>query len=437
MELSLQFDDVQATMEVYSFSELAGIQVLMGILATYESEHQVKTWVSNYFEKSLDKPVALGKQGSLYLRDVVKELQGVALRMTAETTAHNLNVTKDKRDGKREIPSGGTELVAAVTDAKKHITSKWKYFSCGGHFTPRFDYFTKCDNYHKAIMEKRNQQKDSLVLPPGEQEKQDAKWKERNRQKWAKKKDKDRKKKASCGAVSLVSTSSDSVNEAKSELEKQEVKVRKGRKLKKEVRVETGKEESLENKKQLHTSVSEALLKVLETLPTDTKAFLHPALSPPGASKKRESEKVPSQDQVAKRSKSSKSVAVADGVSLGHLDLMVTQLNKGIFGKMGNCSMIDKVYVPNVVLNTPSPSYGVSVAPSQYTTYVTQNKAGHGSQILFDLAARFGNVQFVPQEVGGILCMVAKVSRLSTEDMRHVSDFKLKWRERRIFKRVL
>jgi hypothetical protein len=43
---------------------------------------------------------------------------------------------------------------------------------------------------------------------------------------------------------------------------------------------------------------------------------------------------------------------------------MVAQLNKGIFGKMGNCSMIEKVYVPNnVVLKTPSPSYGVSVAP--------------------------------------------------------------------------
>ena len=37
-------------------------------------------------------------------------------------------------------------------------------------------------------------------------------WIERNRSRWAKKKDKDRKKKASCGAVSLVSTSADSVS---------------------------------------------------------------------------------------------------------------------------------------------------------------------------------------------------------------------------------
>ncbi len=67
---------------------------------------------------------------------------------------------------------------------------------------------------------------------------------------------------------------------AESELERQEVKVRKGRKPKKEVCVEAGKEESLENKKQLDTAVSEALLKVLEILPADTKAFLRPALAP-------------------------------------------------------------------------------------------------------------------------------------------------------------
>jgi hypothetical protein len=135
---------------INAFSELAGIQALMGILTTYESEHQVKTWVSNYFEKSLGKPVALGKQGSLHLRDVVKELEGVALRMVAETTAHNLNVTKDKRGGKRERPSGGVELVAVATDAKKHIDSKRKCNSCGGHYRSRFDYFTKCDNCQKA-----------------------------------------------------------------------------------------------------------------------------------------------------------------------------------------------------------------------------------------------------------------------------------------------
>jgi hypothetical protein len=138
------------------------------------------------------------------------------------------------------------------------------------------------------------------------------------------------RKKASCGAVSLVSTSSDSVVGTESELERQEVKV-KDRKMKKEGCVETGKEESLENKKQIDTSVSEALFKVLEIFPEDTKAFLQPALAPPETSKKREPEKVPSQVQGAKKSKSLTSVAVADGVSLGHIDFMVAQLNKGIF----------------------------------------------------------------------------------------------------------
>ncbi len=60
---------------------------------------------------------------------------------------------------------------------------------------------------------------------------------------------------------------------AESELERQEVKVRKGRKLKKQVCVEAGKEEFLENKKQIDTEVSEVLLKVLEILQADTKAF--------------------------------------------------------------------------------------------------------------------------------------------------------------------
>ena len=57
---------------------------------------------------------------------------------------------------------------------------------------------------------------------------------------------------------------------------------------------------------------------------------------------------------------------------------MVVKLNNGIFG---NCNIIEKVNVPNFVQNPPSPTYGVSVAPSQYVNYDTQNmKAGHGSQ---------------------------------------------------------
>jgi hypothetical protein len=135
------------------------------------------------------------------------------------------------------------------------------------------------------------------------------------------------------------------VDGAESDLERQEFKVRKGRKMKKEVCVEAGKEESLENKKQIDTSVSEALLKVLEILAADTKAFLQPTWTPPVASKKREPEKVPSQVQDSKKSKSLKSVAAADGVSLGHIDLMIL-------------SIILIVFVCILTLYTVLPSFG-------------------------------------------------------------------------------
>jgi hypothetical protein len=83
-------------MEAYSFSELAGIQALMGILAIYEDEHQVKTWISNYFEKSLDKPVGEARL-FLHLRDEVK-LQAVALRMAPETRDHSRRNTMISRE---------------------------------------------------------------------------------------------------------------------------------------------------------------------------------------------------------------------------------------------------------------------------------------------------------------------------------------------------
>ncbi len=67
--------------------------------------------------------------------------------------------------------------------------------------------------------------------------------------------------------------------------------------MKKEVSVEAGKEVVREHlKNQKDTSVSEALLKVLEILPSDMHAFLKPVLEPPAVSKKGESEKVPTDD---------------------------------------------------------------------------------------------------------------------------------------------
>ena len=133
-------------------------------------------------------------------------------------------------------------------------------------------------------MEKKNQSRDSLVLSPGEEQKQDTNQKERNKKRWVKKKDKDRKRKSYCGVVSQVCTRfkeeySDLVDGTVSESEKQEVKVSKDKKMKKEVSGETGKEESLEIKKQKDTVVTDVILKILETLPSDTKTFLQSVLT--------------------------------------------------------------------------------------------------------------------------------------------------------------
>jgi hypothetical protein len=42
-ELLLHFDEVQALMASYSFSEISGIQALMGILSACKGDSQVKT----------------------------------------------------------------------------------------------------------------------------------------------------------------------------------------------------------------------------------------------------------------------------------------------------------------------------------------------------------------------------------------------------------
>ena len=63
-ELLFHFDKVQVLMVSYSFSEISGIQVLMGILSEYKGDSQVKTWASNYFERSLGTRAVAGGVGS-------------------------------------------------------------------------------------------------------------------------------------------------------------------------------------------------------------------------------------------------------------------------------------------------------------------------------------------------------------------------------------
>lgn len=123
--------------------------------------------------------------------------------------------------------------------------------------------------------------------------------------------------------------------------------------------------ESSGNKKQDDAELTNALLKILETLPAETSAFLQPAFAPP---KVKERKPVGVPPQASKTSKPTKSVAEADGVSLGHVELMVAKKINDLFG---SCSMIENMVCQGSLL---------------LGSLLQNMTAEFGSHIIFDLA---------------------------------------------------
>ena len=186
----------------YTFSEISGIQSLMGILSACKGNSQVKTWVSKYFEISLDTRVVAGAEGSLHLRDIVKELQALAHKLIAES---QVSVIGGEKGGKKEKNTFNDTAVAAVGTGIRKICSV-----CKSIFVPVKAYFDKCDicqNKYIAKLRKQGQDRRTfgLTLGADDQQKQNEKLAQKRRKKFAIHRDKQNKgKKTDVAAVSAM-----------------------------------------------------------------------------------------------------------------------------------------------------------------------------------------------------------------------------------------